>query len=180
MHLLDTRAETFKVEPVEVETLELFGGRCDVTRRWGKAGIPLTADQIAARYARRGKELARVQNHEQEAYRLWRAGRLVPWNITISLDAAELFGPEVDIACGAEEPDVDHWEAGILYPTWEQVKALAKLCGVTPIMFVREPLPIGWTTLCYHPPFSRQAVPDPAPVVAFTQRAIETRLGGTT
>lgn len=102
---------------------------------WGKAGQRLTDEEAAARRrkyvaARNNAEASRVAA-EQEGRRLWRAGRLIPWRITVALDRNNLYGPEVDIACGTQEPDVDHWEAGIVYPTWEQTRLLAELCGVT-------------------------------------------------
>lgn len=36
-------------------------------------------------------------------------------------------GEWVDVACGVQEPAVDRWEAGLLYPTWEQLCKLAVL-----------------------------------------------------
>ena len=60
---------------------------------------------------------------------------VVPARITLALDAAGLWGPDVDLACGAREPDVDHWEAGITTPTPEQVRLLADLTGMTPAYF---------------------------------------------
>jgi hypothetical protein len=86
------------------------------------------------------------------AYKLWRAGELRPYRITAALDARGLHGPEVDVACGAAEPDVDLWEAGKLYPTWEQVVLLAKLTGVTPRLLCtrgRE-LRVSDTSLRFH------------------------------
>lgn len=65
-------------------------------------------------------------------YQLWQAGALVPHTITQLLNANGLYGPEVDVACLAEEPAVDEWEAGTRYPTWEQVLALAELVEVQP------------------------------------------------
>ncbi|MDV6246297.1 hypothetical protein [Rhodococcus opacus] len=61
---------------------------------------------------------------------LWRAGKLVPWYISHLLDGGQHSGPAVDIACHAEEPAVDRWEAGQLYPTWDQTVALARLLDV--------------------------------------------------
>ncbi len=55
-----------------------------------------------------------------------------PAMISIVLDARGLEGPEVDLACGVEEPAVDLWEEGKLVPTPEQVRLLAKLTGVHP------------------------------------------------
>ena len=76
---------------------------------------------------------------EQAAYRAWAAGHVIPDRITTALDAKALYGPEVDRACGVEEPAVDEWEAGIRYPTWEQLQALAALCEVTTSVFTFEP-----------------------------------------
>lgn len=102
-------------------------------RRWGKAGQRLTEEEIQARKRSAAPLRARRAADEQAAYRLWRAGELRPHRITVLLNAHGLYGPEVDEACGAAEPDVDLWEAGKLYPTWEQTKLLAKLVGVTPM-----------------------------------------------
>ncbi|WQB72132.1 hypothetical protein SCD75_00040 (plasmid) [Prescottella equi] len=67
---------------------------------------------------------------DDDEHELWKAGKLVPWYITGLLDAGHHVGPSVDIACGAREPAVDRWEAGSLYPSWEQTVALARLLGV--------------------------------------------------
>jgi hypothetical protein len=68
------------------------------------------------------------------------------------LDAQALYGPEVDKACGAEEPDVDLWEAGKLYPTWRQVLMLAELTGNTPrfLCTKRDTLTVADTSLRFH------------------------------
>jgi transcriptional regulator with XRE-family HTH domain len=60
--------------------------------------------------------------------------------ITMWLDYRRLDGPEVDAACGVAEPTVDLWEAGRVYPTWEQLTALAKLCQVAVWKFTEDPL----------------------------------------
>lgn len=57
----------------------------------------------------------------------WRDGLVSPRAITAALDMRALYGPEVDHACGVQEPAVDQWEAGLLYPTWEQLEALSRL-----------------------------------------------------
>ena len=59
-----------------------------------------------------------------------------PTRITAALDAAKLWGPQVDIQLGGSEPMVDQWEAGLREPTDEQIRALAELTGV----------PIDWLT----------------------------------
>lgn len=90
---------------------------------------------------------------EQQAYREWAAGKVIPYRITAALDSHELYGPEVDRACGAEEPAVDMWEAGTLYPTWEQLCALAKLTETYPWLFTPATGPAAeepWTTLQFH------------------------------
>lgn len=75
----------------------------------------------------------------------------IPERITTALDVRGLYGPEVDIACGAEEPDVDRWEDpnDPLLPTAEQVKLLAELTGY-PVLFFYTPLKpaIGPVFLC--------------------------------
>ncbi|OZC56591.1 hypothetical protein CH267_10475 [Rhodococcus sp. 06-621-2] len=63
-------------------------------------------------------------------WQLWYDGKLVPMFITGLLDLGEHIGPNVDAACKAEEPAVDRWETGTLYPTWEQTVALAALVDV--------------------------------------------------
>lgn len=54
-------------------------------------------------------------------------GTPVPYRITQALDSRGLDGPEVDEACGVEEPAVDQWETGELIPTPGQIELLAKL-----------------------------------------------------
>lgn len=102
-------------------------------RRWGTAGVQLTEEQARVSNAR---GVARRQAHEEAeianreiARKKWAAGMVVPHRITMALDMCDLFGPEVDIACGGQEPDVDMWEAGKLYPRWDQLEQLATLTG---------------------------------------------------
>ena len=121
----------------------------DTRRRWGKAGQRLTAQEAAAIDRRNGQRRHERETAEQEAHRLWRAGCVTPWRITAALDIRGLYGPEVDEACGVQEPCVDMWEDGQLYPTWEQLLALAKLTGL-PLRFFTlggEPVPINATSL---------------------------------
>lgn len=66
-------------------------------------------------------------NGQGDPFEAWREGLVSPRAITTALDTRALYGPEVDHACGVQEPAVDQWEAGQLYPTWEQLDALAKL-----------------------------------------------------
>lgn len=128
----------------------------DQQRRWGKAGQRLDPGEADRRrreaVARRNRnELSRAAD-DAVAYRLWRAGEVRPYVITQALNARGLAGPQVDIACGAREPDVDLWEAGKLYPTWEQLLLLAKLVGVTPRFLCQRgsELRISDTSLRFH------------------------------
>jgi len=103
---------------------------------YGKAGVPLSAADVESRARRRRARAEQsrviVAKHTAEAADRWARGLVKPYRITTALDACGLDGPQVDVACGATEPEVDWWEAGYLYPTWEQVCLLAELCGVTP------------------------------------------------
>jgi hypothetical protein len=74
----------------------------------------------------------------QAAKHDWESGLIAPFLITTALDMCGLHGPEVDEACGVEEPTVDHWESGLVYPTWEQLCALATLTGFPPKFFSRR------------------------------------------
>jgi hypothetical protein len=62
----------------------------------------------------------------------------VPARITIALDACNLYGPDVDAACGGAEPDVDEWELGVSVPSRRQVELLAALCRM-PVAYFYEP-----------------------------------------
>lgn len=114
----------------------------------------------------------------EKAKRLWKAGKMVPWQITIALDAMGLEGPEVDVACGAKEPDVDQWESGDLYPTWEQVLALSKLTGRLPILFMEyKAVQVEIhkrSSLRFHLP---AGVELDEPILAFKAEAINARFG---
>jgi len=129
------------------------GGR----RRWGKAGVPLTPAEARAASARAARSRRLDAENERIAHRLWREGLLVPAQITFALDLAGLHGPDVDVACGANEPDVDLWEAGKLHPTWEQMQALAALTEQPIRRFFTRPTPlsVGETSMRFHRP------PDP-------------------
>lgn len=113
-----------------------------------------------------------------EAHRLWHAGLTVPYWVTTALDVRELDGPEVDEACGTQEPAVDLWEAGQLYPEWEELLRLALLTGFPVGFFTREspehPLRVSETSLRFHMPLP----PEREPVLAFTRAAIEATLAG--
>jgi hypothetical protein len=72
-----------------------------------------------------------------------------PSRITTALDYAELYGPEVDVALGGEEPMVDRWETGDLEPTAGQVVRLAALTGFPVGWFYRGPVaPLGPGWIC--------------------------------
>ena len=141
-------------------------------RRWGRAGVRLTpADEARANVRRHRRVVA-----DQQVRDLWAAGKVVPHRITTALDMQGLYGPEVDEACGATEPDVDMWEAGTLYPTWEQVLALARLTDYPPRFFM---MPISSaevgvdTTLRFHKIGGQRAdYRQPPPIRCFTPGAI--------
>lgn len=51
-----------------------------------------------------GAVAAQRRAAHDRAYEQWATGSLAPYRITRALDAAELYGPDVNIACGAQEP----------------------------------------------------------------------------
>lgn len=115
---------------------------------WGKAGERITTEQARERVrarqapARRASAVAKESNAARlsAAHKAWKAGLARPDMITQGLNFRDLYGPEVDRACGVEEPTVDLWEAGRVYPTWEQLTALAALCELPVWWFTEEPL----------------------------------------
>jgi hypothetical protein len=149
-----------------------------MTRRWGKAGVRLTAAEAEARdrhlRAERNEQKRRDAIAEKKAYLMWKAGKVVPWRITIALDAQGLEGPEVDEACGAAEPDADQWEAGVLYPTWNQLLALSELTGCTPEFFMwshmEEIYTAADTTVRFH--VKGADYRQPPPIRCFTPSAL--------
>jgi hypothetical protein len=150
--------------------------------RWGKAGQRLTEreqEQHRKRALRGRAEGERwKQIHRDEGYRLWSAGKLSPAKITVVLDAMGLYGPDVDEALGAHEPDVDHWEAGILYPTWEQTLALSELTGRAVRYFCGDSIPYAASSMRFHMPVGEAERLDAALVCSFTQEALAARLAG--
>lgn len=96
--------------------------------------IPAAVVELAPRRAL--AYAAATQN--QAARRDWEAGLIAPYLITTALDMCRLDGPGIDEACGVEEPTVDLWESGLVYPTWEQLCALAQLTGFAPAFFSRR------------------------------------------
>lgn len=150
--------------------------------RWGKAGVRLTADEAQTR----GRAAAAARNRSRTvraadnriAYRLWLAGELKPHLITMALDARGLHGPQVDIECGAAEPDVDLWEAGKLYPTWKQLLLLAELTGNTPRFLCSRDVPprMDQTSMRFH--VTDISDIDIAPVLAFDPEAVRQTVRG--
>lgn len=132
-------------------------------------------------FARRANISRRLQQENQEtALAGWRAGRVVPFRITMALDMRGLDGPDVDIACGAAEPDVDQWEAGELYPTFEQLLALAELTDMPPHYFVlpvEDPVLAWQTSMIYHVNQAerRRMLAEAPPVLHFTPQAVRAR-----
>lgn len=161
--------------------------------KWGRHGQRLTDQEREQRHrdrtARRNKQQLAERRAEQVrllddkiAYQLWAAGQLVPDRITACLDAQGLEGPEVDVACLAREPEVDLWEAGVLYPSWEQTLALAHLCHVTPRFLMHDykdshTIDPRDTTLRFHLP-AHAFEDDGPPVLRFTEAAIRARMSG--
>lgn len=140
-------------------------------------------DPDAARLRRRAARSFAANRKEAAIERAefrWGAGELVPFRITQALDGAGLFGPEVDIACGAEEPAVDEWEAGIRYPTFEQLLLLAELTGHDlEWFFERESegeIDIRDTTLWGHMTERQRQQWKPA-ITEFTEKAIQSCTG---
>jgi hypothetical protein len=145
-------------------------------KRWGKAGVQLTSQEMQSRDFRgtawrTHKQESRIAS-DRIAKVKWAAGLLVPHYITTSLDIHCLDGPEVDIACGATESDVDMWEAGVLYPAWEQVLLLSELTGWYPCKFTRPPgdmIEFSHTSMRFH---TLDSLNDPPFVWQFTAEAI--------
>lgn len=121
---------------------------------WTKAGVRRDPRARQRAAARRAQAAAARERDDEVAYQKWRAGMVVPRNITVILDACGLYGPEVDEACRAQEPEVDLWEAGKLYPRWDQLVALAELTGTTPRWFTeaRPAVPVIDTSMRFHAP----------------------------
>lgn len=119
---------------------------------------PVTRLHPSARRAQQGaRDLAAAQNTAQrEAYqeglarqrgeRLLAEGTPVPARITIAMNLADLYGPEVDERCGTFEGnpagDIDRWELAICVPTGEQVRLMSEVTGF-PIPWFYEPLEPG-------------------------------------
>jgi hypothetical protein len=117
------------------------------------------------------------QRQQREAEAAWRSGTVQPFIITQALDARNLYGPGVDHACGVREPAVDHWEAGTLYPTLAQLRALAVLTGYPLLFFTtaHEPVAFEDTTMRFH--LRKRDRPPPPPVRCFLPEAIHAATG---
>ncbi|MFT7021337.1 MAG: transcriptional regulator with XRE-family HTH domain [Rhodococcus sp. (in: high G+C Gram-positive bacteria)] len=140
-------------------------------------------DPDAARLRRRAARsfaANRKQAAVERAELRWAAGEMLPFRITQALDGAGLFGPEVDTACGAAEPAVDEWEAGVRYPTFEQLLLLADITGHDPEWFFDRgsevDIDIRDTTLWWHMT-ERQRQQWRPPIGEFTEHAIQSCVG---
>lgn len=145
--------------------------------RWGKAG---QRSPEAARRRRKARgwhrhEMEQQQAQDEQARQKWLMGLVVPAHITMALDGADLHGPQVDWACGVQEPAVDNWEAGRLYPTWEQILRLAELTGRRPSYFmapVHHITSLYDTSMRFHLTFAERHPMPPLPVHRFTYEAL--------
>lgn len=131
-----------------------------MSRKWGRAGERLGPDGERRRrelHAAANRTAASRREDNRVAFQRWRAGQVCPTRITMALDLRQLYGPDVDRACKAKEPEVDQWEAGERYPRWEQLCALADLTGFTPRWFTINdqdsgPIPLWRTSIWFHMP----------------------------
>lgn len=143
---------------------------------YGKAGVPLTPEELAdrarARTVRRNRRAREEAQALEEARQRHARGLVRPYIITSALDSKDLYGPEVDAACGVLEPTVDMWEAGHVYPTFDQLVALAKLTQVMPAFFTRDHhvAADGRMFLCGRG--VKYAGPAEPPVITFTPEAL--------
>lgn len=154
-------------------------GASRTVKRWGKAGQRLAPTERSEKEAQRVKEANRMANHREADTRASKAahdrGELKPWRVTMALNLRQLYGPEVDTACDAAEPDVDDWEAGTLYPRWEQVVLLAKLVGNPVGFFYQGGEPAtGTIFICGGSAELRRemAKPRPDPILQYTHDAL--------
>jgi hypothetical protein len=126
-------------------------------------------------------EVRRVQHAPgaAEAKRRWERGLAVPARITLALDMLKLDGPEVDEACGVQEPTVDRWEQGLIYPTWEQLCRLAVLTGFAVAFFTAPAEDLNFDHgPHFRPGYGNREPSRPAPLVPrFTDKAINRTLG---
>lgn len=169
------------MQALSPRVLEICSGYLVST--WIKAGVRANPREAAKLRQDAGRRKIQDDLSEKrilsEARRGWEQGLVRPFRITYALDSRGLDGPEVDEACLAHEPDVDRWEAGLLYPTFEQLLALAKLTDYPPHYFTLPPSTgdrMGWrfSTLKYHIPKvdREEMMRAPDPVMAFIPEAV--------
>lgn len=106
----------------------------------------------------------------------WEMGLVIPAHITQALDAlglagVDVHGPEIDRACGVEEPTLDQWEEGTLYPRWEQLLRLSEVTGKPPGYFmapVQQVVSGLQTSMAFHVPTGSIEFP----VLSYTRTAL--------
>lgn len=136
----------------------------------------MTVTGNRAKYDRAAQKQRQVRDERQA----WREGRVQPFVISQALDLRNLDGPFVDELCGTTEPAVDMWEVGRLYPTWDELKALAALTDFPVAFFttaVHGAIGFDGTSLRFH--LRRGEVAPPAPVLCVEPAAIEAATGTT-
>lgn len=104
-------------------------------RASGKRGISTAA--LGSRTV--GVDAGQLAAQHPDLFAQWQRGDLRPAAITLAFDpharggrdrmfsSTQFVGAWVDEACGIREPGVDRWEAGLFYPSWEQLCKLAAL-----------------------------------------------------
>lgn len=152
-----------------------------MSTHWGKAGQRLTHTQARERKGNRSRTRAAYtqavvaqtnQARYNAAHTRWEQGLVVPCAITTFLDMRSLDGPGVDEACGVKEPTVDLWEAGRVYPTWEQLLALADLCQVPVWRFTEPPLHHTDGPIFICGPRTTSHTPEGPPITVFDPLAL--------
>ena len=72
-----------------------------------------------------------AKNAYPDVYAAWAAGELRLWRLTIAFNTIGAVGDWVDAACGTRPPFVDLWEAGHVYPRWEELVRVSALTGTS-------------------------------------------------
>lgn len=150
---------------------------------WGKAGVRLTPAEVEAHRRkaakRRNTDRARSDREMNEGRRIWVRGLIVPRQISTALDLVGAEGPDVDVACGAVEPEVDRWEAAELYPTWEQFVLLARYTGFAMQWFGHDAPDIEGGIMCIRSGKGRGCHPIPKDVRPrrFPRTVVDERVG---
>lgn len=117
---------------------------------WRRRGRELAKAQNAAGRAAYQEALARQQEPKNKRWEqhLLASGTVVPARITMAMDLAGLYGPEVDDRCGTfhgnPDGDIDRWEQALAVPSPEQVRLMAEATGF-PIPWFYAPLEPGPT-----------------------------------